>query len=236
MPYFAIAQQNATDSNNNKNSDEKVTYKLTPTYYSNSDKKDASDINLRANYGAHTSWVGFYKDQESFQQLRAGYEYTTSNDLGQWVPSIQVASQGFIGGSINNQYGDNVYSILGFGRTNMRPYYNLNFDPNDAYTFGIGTKLIPRTNLYFYSVHDNRFNTGQIISHLVWRYSVSPQERYTLDYSYKRGSQEEGEIRVTGKSLTFGYDFSNYFIKLARDQKVNFTQQDQTRFSLGFRF
>ena len=213
-----------------------VAFKLTPTYYSNSNQTHASDINLRANTGPHVSWLGFYQDQEHFQQLRAGYEYTMSSSVGKWVPSVQVASHGFAGGSINHQYGEEIYSILGFGRTNKKTYYNLNFDPNDAYTFGMGTQLISKTNLYFYSVHDNRFNTGQKITHWVWRYSPDKSERYTVDMASKSGSVEQGDVKVKGYSLSLGYDFSNYFIKLVRDQKVNYTQQDQTRISLGARF
>ena len=53
-------------------------------------------------------------------------------------PSLQLASGGFVGGSVNLQIGADWYGIAGIGRTDARPYFNLNFDPNDALTLGVG--------------------------------------------------------------------------------------------------
>ena len=56
----------------------------------------------------------------------------------QLQPSLRVASGGFVGGSVAPQLGTPFYAQVGIGRTNMRPYANLNFDPNDAIGVALG--------------------------------------------------------------------------------------------------
>jgi hypothetical protein len=42
------------------------------------------------------------------------------------------ASGGFWGGRVGTEYGNTFFVGAGIGRTNLRNYFNLNFDPNDA--------------------------------------------------------------------------------------------------------
>ena len=57
-------------------------------------------------------------------------------------------SGGFWGGSLSAQIGSpKLYAIVGLGRTNLRTYYNLNFDPNDAITLGYARRLPDRSML-----------------------------------------------------------------------------------------
>lgn len=211
-------------------------YKLTPSYYVTTHERDASDINLRANNGPHALWLGYFRRGGEFEQLRTGYEYTAQLPWMQMVPSLQLASHGFAGGSINAQIGDSIYALIGFGRTNVRDYYNLNFDPNDAVTVGLGTRLLPGSNLALFTVRDDRLHTGQTVTHLVWRYSPDDHQRWTLDLSSKHGRASALEPSVSGGAISAAYDYRDVFLHLARDRKVNFTSEDQTRVSLGFRF
>jgi len=211
-------------------------YKLTPSYYVTTHEKDASDINLRANNGPHALWLGYYRRGNEFEQVRTGYEYTAQLPWVQLVPSLQLASHGFAGGSINAQIGDLVYALLGYGRTNARDYYNLNFDPNDSMTFGLGTRLLPGSNLSLFTVKDNRLHTGQTVTHLVWRYSPDDRQRWTLDLSGKHGRASPEDEAVAGGAVAVTYDYRDTFVRLAWDRKVNFTPDDQTRVSLGLRF
>jgi hypothetical protein len=217
-------------------STETWTYKLTPSYYVTTHEKDATDINLRANHGPHALWLGYYQRGSEFEQLRSGYEFTAQFPWVQLVPSLQLASHGFAGGSINAQIGDSVYALIGVGRTNMRDYYNLNFDPNDALTFGLGTRLLPGSNLSLFAVKDNRLHTGQTVLHLLWRYAPDDHQRWTVDLSSKHGRASAVDESVSGGAMSVTYDFRDAFLHLARDRKVNFTSEDQTRVSLGFRF
>jgi len=45
------------------------------------------------------------------------------------------------GGSATAEVGGDFYGLLGMSRTNEKRYFNLNFGPNDAWTFGLGARL-----------------------------------------------------------------------------------------------
>lgn len=210
-------------------------FKLTPSYYATSHQKDATDINLRANHGPHAVWLADYRRAGEFEQMRTGYEYTAQFPFGQLVPSLQLATHGFAGGSVNAQLGDPIYALLGFGRTNARDYYNLNFDPNDSVLYGLGKRL-PSGSVSLFTVRDNRLHTGQVVTHLVWRFAQDQQQRWTVDISGKHGRASADDESVSGTAISVTLDYRDMFVRLARDRKVNFTIEDQTRFSLGLRF
>ena len=211
-------------------------FKLTPSYYATTHQQGATDLNLRANHGPHAVWLGYYRRGDEFEQTRTGYEYTLQLPFGQLVPSLQLASHGFAGGSLNAQIGDSVYALLGFGRTNTRDYYNLNFDPNDSVAYGLGTRLLPRSNLSLFTVRDNRLHTGQVVTHLVWRLLPDDHQRWTVDLSGKHGRPTADDDAVSGGALAVTYDYRDVFFRLARDRKINFSAEDQTRLSIGLRF
>lgn len=213
---------------------EKIAYKLTPTYLSSSDRNDALDLNLRGSFGAHTAWVGQYQDQAGFTQARTGYEHRHDQGWLRTVLSIQLASGGFAGGSATAELGGETYAIVGWGRTNLRNYYNLNFDPNDAITLGLGTHLLPHIDLSLFQIRDDRLETQQRVTHAVLRYKANENKRWTVDLSHKSGLVDDTPIEGTG--LTVTYDFGNYFVRLARDPYANFSNQTQIRFALGLRF
>jgi hypothetical protein len=118
----------------------------------------------------------------------------------------------------------------------LRDYYNLNFDPNDMVTWGLGARLENGHQVSVFTVKDNRLATDQIITHGVWRWQASPSVRWTVDVAHKEGRSSPGESRVTGNSLSLGFDRGPHFVRVAFDQKVNFSANDQFRFSMGLRF
>jgi hypothetical protein len=217
---------------------EGIALKLTPTYYHSSSDHPAWDINLRGSVSAHNAWVGYYRRQEDFQQVRLGYDYTWEVPFGKLIPSVQYATHGFWGGSLNAEIGHEYFALLGFGRTNLKPYYNLNFDPNDAQLYGIGTRAVPRTTLTLFQIRDDRLHTGQRITHLVARYKAGDKSRWTLDVFRKSGRPDADPsseiLRGTGASLTYDYDV--YFVRIANDPYVNFTNNHMVRLALGMRF
>lgn len=228
LPAQAQAQEGGADEG-------KISFKLTPTYLSSSDSNHALDLNLRGAIGAHTAWLGQYRDKAGFVQARTGYENRQDFGLARTVLSIQLASGGFVGGSVSAELGGETYAIAGWGRTNLRNYYNLNFDPNDAITLGLGTRVVPQTELTVFQIRDDRLGTGQRVTHAVARYKASESERWTVDISHKSGTTDTA-TRVQGYGLSVTYDFGNYFARLARDPYANFTDASQTRISLGMRF
>lgn len=213
----------------------KPEFKLTPSYYKSSDGNDSVDINLRGVFGQHTAWLGQYHDKEGFSQTRTGYEFRQDAGSVRIVWSGQLASQGFIGASISSEIGGDTYGIVGWGRTNLHDYYNLNFDPNDAITIGIGTRALPQTELSLFCTSDDRLHTHQRNTHFVWRYRLSAADRVTLDASYKSGLNSD-TVFVHGYGISVTYDFHQYFVRVARDQYANFTANQLTRYSLGLRF
>ena len=100
------------------------------------EREGAGDVNLRGVYGPHTAWAGYYEQPGEFRQARVGYEYTVRLPAVQVVIGAQYASQGFFGGGVAAAIGGDVYGLIGVSRTNEKPYFNLNFDPNDAWIFG----------------------------------------------------------------------------------------------------
>lgn len=216
---------------------ESWSFKFTSALYSERATPLAHDQNLRGNLGEHTAWIGHYQRGGQFEQTRLGYEYTFKLPFGQVIPSLQVATQGFVGGAVTAQVGsESAWAIVGFGRTNLKPYYNLSFDPNDSVVLGAAVRLRPRGVLSLYTVADDRLGTGQKVTHLVWRERFAQDQRITIDFVNKTGSPEAGLPGLPGKGLTVTYDYGKFFGRLGREQNVNFTTGDQTRLAGGFRF
>jgi hypothetical protein len=210
-------------------------FKLTPSWYQSSDGNDASDINLRANLGPHAAWLGYYRDHAGFQQARVGYEYIQDIGNSRLVWSGQSAAGGFLGGSVNLVLGKPWYLIAGFGRTNLHTYYNLNFDPNDAITLGIGATLMAGTELSLFQVRDDRLDTRQRVTHIYLHQELSDKDKLSVDGSYKTGLNEDG-VFIRGHAVTVTYAHRYIFIRLAHDRYANFSNATQNRISLGATF
>lgn len=230
LPLLALTGQALADESDH------WAFKLTPSYYKTSNQTDAYDINLRGNYGPHAVWLAHYQRGSEFDQSRTGYEYTLQLPYLQVVPSLQVATRGFVGGSLTAQVGGQVYAILGAGRTNEKDYYNLNFDPNDSTTLGAGIHLTPESSLSLFSTRDNRLHTDQVVNHLVLRTHLGDDQQIIIDLSNKQGRPSRDEDSVKGNALSVSYERHGIFIRLAQDRKVNFSNDDQTRVTVGFRF
>jgi hypothetical protein len=217
--------------------EEKVAWKLTTTYYSTTNEPGAGDINLRGIYGPHTAWVGYYDQPGEFRQARVGYEYTVHAGPAQAVLSAQYASQGFLGGSVAAAVGGEVYALVGVSRTNEKPYFNLNFDPNDAWIVGVGARLPNDTSFLLYQVHGEWVAAGQQVTHAVYRTKPTPDTRIGIDLFYKSGPLEgadDGTVRTAGGSIAL--DYRAWFARITWDPKVNFTANDMVRVAVGVRF
>ncbi len=209
-------------------------YKLTAGWYNFSDHTDAWDYNLRRSSEIGNAWVGYFRlPDQSISQWRTGWDnsYGTSVRVS---PSIQFATQGFVGGSIEVETGDPWFASVGLGRTNLRPYWNLNFDPNDAYTLAAGHRSTDNQVFMFQLVRDNRQNPDQRHMHFFYRQPLAEGERITVDALYKTGLVEAEQIHRWGLTLT--YDWPRFFARVAWDPNTNFTPVDATRLSIGTRF
>ncbi|RQP21859.1 hypothetical protein [Piscinibacter terrae] len=210
-------------------------WKLTVADYRYSDGSDGQDVNLRWRREDTNVWVGTYHDQTFGSQARTGFD--TSIALGGSAtlqPSLQAASRGFFGGSLNLQVGDPWYVLVGWGRTNLKPYFNLNFDPNDAITLGAGWHGEGGRSIALSVIADDRLHTGQKDWHLYGRWPVAADLRMTLDLMRKTGQGDGGSVHAWGLIATL--DFPSWFVRVAHDPKQNFSALDATRLAAGLRF
>lgn len=210
-------------------------FKLTVGEYLYSDGSSGQDANLRWRRDDNSVWVGGYRDPAFGSQARIGADGAIDlGDAVQLQPSLQAATRGFLGGSVNVQVGKPYYAVIGWGRTNLRPYMNLNFDPNDAVTAGIGWQGEDGRTVSLTVIADDRLHTGQKDWHLYTRWPLPSEWRATVDVMRKLGQGDEGPVHAWGCSVTV--DAPSWFFRLARDPKQNFSALDATRLSAGIRF
>jgi hypothetical protein len=211
------------------------TFKFTAGDYHYSDGIDGQDLNLRWRRSDTDIWVGAYRDPNFGTQARTGFDTSISLGGGASLqPSLQAATRGFVGGSLSFQIGDPLFALIGWGRTNLKPYFNLNFDPNDAITAQIGWHGEHDRAVSLMLVADDRLHTGQKDWHLNVHTPLNDSVRGTFDLMRKTGEGDSGLVRAWGWSATL--DFPTWFLRLARDPKQNFSAQDATRLAAGIRF
>ena len=200
---------------------------------------DATDINLRRRQGSHTLWLGVFRDGDQGRQWRVGWDdqWPLAADPSwpvQLLPSLQLAGGGFVGGSLAVQAGAPFYVQLGLARTNLKPYANINFDPNDAINLALGWQGEGGRQLSTSVIADDRLGTGQQHHHLTLRWPLPGAVRLSADLLHKQGQGDGGYVRAWG--WTLGLDGAQWFARLARDPKQNFSAYDAWRLSAGVRF
>ena len=200
---------------------------------------DGTDLNLRWRRDGRTLWLGFYQQAGFGRQWRVGWDdqwpLARSGSLAlQLLPSLQAASGGFVGGSLGVQAGAPFYAQIGIGRSNLKPYANLNFDPNDALTLALGWQGEGSRQIVLSVIADDRLGSGQQHHHLTLRWPLPPAWRLSADLLHKQGQGDTGPVNAWGWSL--GLDGTAWFARLARDPKQNFSAQDAWRVSGGRRF
>ena len=209
-------------------------FKLTAGTYQVAGKTAGTDYNLRHSSEWGNLWVGHYHDQVAgYGQWRAGWDRSFGESL-RILPSMQIATGGFANGSVQAETGEPYFVGIGFGRTNQRPYWNLNFDPNDSYMLSTGYRGTEGQSYVIQYVRDNREHPDQRHLHLVYRQSTENDRRITVDFLYKQGLVEDILIRRWGLAVT--HDWPRYFVRLAFDPKANFSTDDMWRISIGTRF
>jgi hypothetical protein len=215
--------------------DRTVDYKFTAAYYASDDGNDGRDLNLRGAFSRGSLWIGHYRDKDGFRQTRLGGDTRIEFDLVRFGLGFDAGSGGYKGAYIGAELGGDTFAIVGISRSNLRPFYNLSFDPSDTLTLGVGTRAFAGHDLQLFTVWDDRLGTGQRISHLNWRYKRSEEQRLIVNYSYKSGAIDTGR-EIHGMGLTVGYDYNDYFVRVGVDQYANFSEARIHRFSAGLRF
>ena len=213
-----------------------IAYKFTPTLHFVTNQPTAYDLNLRANLGEHTAWLGYYQRANEFRQLRVGYSDTFALPFGRLMPSLEYASRGYLGGSVNLEIGERYFGLVGLARTNRKDFFNLSFDPNDAVMIGAGTRALRNTTLSVFQIRDDRLGTGQRVTHVVARVKPDERTRWTVDIFHREGRSPDDDEMVRGTGVAVTYDFDRYFARVASDPHVNFSRNHMLRIAFGFRF
>jgi hypothetical protein len=214
--------------------DSSSSYKFTAGYYSFSTQSPGWDVNLRRSSELGNVWLGYFGQSDAMlSQWRAGWDHGFGTDI-RITPSVQMASGGFWGGSIQAEIGDPWFFAIGLGRTNLRPYFNLNFDPNDSYMLSVGKHISGKEIVALQYIRDNRENPDQRHTHFVYKRQIQNHERLGIDLLYKEGLVGGTVVHKWGLSLA--YDWPAWFVRLTWDPNVNFSNQNSLRFSTGIRF
>jgi hypothetical protein len=193
------------------------------------------DVNLRYSSLLGNLWVGYFQsDDRDVHQGRVGWDRVFVLGPVRVLPTAQWASGGFLGGAFAAEVGWPWFVGGGYGRTNEKPYVNLNFDPNDAYLVSAGHRGEDGSAAMLQWIIGDRISQDQQVVHAIYRRSLADGRRLTLDIFYKQGPVEGDTIHKLGASV--GYDWPRWFVRVAWDPKVNFTPDDMWRMSIGVRF
>jgi hypothetical protein len=209
--------------------------KLTLAYYHFSSGTSGADVNLRHTFESMTAWIGAYVQDDGFDQERVGWEYDYHSQWLTLVPSVQAATHGFLGASVYSEIGGRLFAIAGAGRTNLQPYWNLGFDPNDYVQVGAAYRESSGSTVSVYAIRDNRLGTGQTNTHFTVRRYLPGQWRLTVDAVSERGRNEDGND-VNGLAVSVDVEGRRWFARVAQDPHVNYTAYWQFRIASGLRF
>jgi hypothetical protein len=195
----------------------------------------SGDVNVRRQAGAFAAWLGVFSDPGLDTVARAGVEWDLRRGPLVVVPTLQAATNGLKAGQLYTELGRTTYAIAGFSRTNLKPFYNLSWDPNESVQLGLGHHLSRYDKIYAFTIFDVRLHTGQQDSHLLWRHELSPGLGLTLDALYKSGHTDSGRyVRAAG--IGAYVDGSRWLVKAYYDPYANFSEHAMFRLGLGAKF
>jgi hypothetical protein len=194
------------------------------------------DLNLRHQFGPLTAWIAGFYDPTSTKLMRVGAQYDYKKGWFHFVPTIEVSTTTAVSGSLYSELGSGkTFAIAGVSRTNLKPFFDLFWDPGDSVQLGIGHKISSYDRIQGYTIFDVRLHTQQQNTHVLWRHKLNANNGITFDGVFKSGHTDSGEfIRDVG--LGVYYDRHKWFWKLYYDPHVNFTTRTMVRTGIGLKF
>jgi hypothetical protein len=194
------------------------------------------DLNLRRQFGPFTAWIAGFYDPKSNKLMRIGAQYDYKKGWLHVVPTLEIATTRAMSGSLYSELGaGKTYAIAGIARTNLRPFFDLFWDPGDSIQLGMGHKISSYDRIQGYTIFDVRLHTGQQNTHILWRHKLNANNGITFDAVFKTGHGDSGEfIRAVGIGVY--YDREKWFWKLYYDPHVNFGEHTMVRTGIGLKF
>jgi len=194
------------------------------------------DLNLRHQFGPWTAWIAGFYDPQSNKLMRVGAQYDYRKGWLHIVPSLEVSTTRAMAGSLSSELGSGKTVVLaGVSRTNLRPFFDLFWDPGDSVQLGIARRLSSYDRISAFTIFDVRLHTQQQNTHVLWRHKLNRNNGITFDGLFKSGHTESGEfIRNVGMGVY--YDRPKWFWKLYYDPHVNFTNRTMVRTGIGLKF
>ena len=193
------------------------------------------DLNLRHQFGPLTAWVAGFYDPKSNKLMRVGAQYDYKKSWFHFVPTLEASTTKALAGSLYSEFGGKTYAIAGYSRTNLKPFFDLFWDPGDSVQLGIAHKISGYDRISGYTIFDVRLHTHQQNTHIVWRHKLNVNNGITFDALFKSGRGDDGRyLRNVG--LGIYYDRPTWFWKLYYDPHVNFTNRTMVRSGIGLKF
>ena len=196
----------------------------------------AYDLNLRHQFGPLTAWIAGFYDPQSNKLIRVGAQYDYKKGWLHIVPSLEVSTTRAMAGSLSSELGSGKTVVLaGVSRTNLRPFFDLFWDPGDSVQLGIAHRLSSYDRISAFTIFDVRLHTKQQNTHVLWRHKLNRNNGITVDGLFKSGRTESGEF-IHDVGIGVYYDRPKWFWKLYYDPHVNFTNRTMVRTGIGLKF
>lgn len=193
------------------------------------------DLNLRHQFGPLTAWIAGFDDPTSNKLLRIGAQYDYHKSWFHFVPTVEVSTTRAVSGSLYAELGGKTFAIAGISRTNLKPFFDLFWDPSESLQLGVGRKINAYDRISGYTVFDIRLHTNQQNTHVIWRHKLNANNGITFDGLFKSGRADDGRyIRDAGAGVY--YDRPKWFWKLYYDPHVNFSSRTMVRAGIGLKF
>ena len=194
------------------------------------------DLNLRHQFGPFTAWVAGFYDPKNNKLMRVGAQYDYKKAWFHLVPTLEISTTKAMSGSLYSELGSgNTIAIVGVSRTNLRPFFDLFWDPGDSVQLGIGHKLSSYDRISAFTIFDVRLHTQQQNTHVVWRHKLNAHNGITFDGLFKSGHTDSGEF-IHNVGIGVYYDRPKWFWKLYYDPHVNFSNRTMVRTGIGLKF
>ncbi len=204
------------------------------TYFTSGER--VYDLNVRRQFGPWTAWIAGFYDPHGTKLMRVGAQYDYKKGWLHLVPSVEVSTTRALSGSLSAELGSGkTVALVGVARTNLRPFFDLFWDPGDSVQLGVAHRISNYDRIQGFTIFDVRLHTQQQNTHVLWRHKLNANNGITFDAVFKTGRGDSGEfIRAMGIGVY--YDRHHWFWKAYYDPHVNFSDHTMVRTGIGLKF